>query len=81
MQWQTYDITYIDGNASRPPRITVEHNGVRTIDRATVPSELIEKGTGGGDLKAGFLMLQDHGNPVEFRNIWALPFFSAERTR
>ncbi len=81
MQWQTYDITYINGTASRPPRITVEHNGVKTIDRAEVPSDLIEKGTGGGDPKAGFLMLQDHGNPVEYRNIWALPFFSAERTR
>ena len=81
MQWQTYDITFIEGNASRPPRITVEHNGFKVIDRAEVPDSLIKNGTGGGDLNAGFLMLQDHGNPVEFRNIWALPFFSAERTR
>jgi len=81
MQWQSYDITYIEGTAARPPRITVEHNGVKIIDRVEVPAALVEKGTGGGDANAGFLMLQDHGNPVEFRNIWALPFFSAERTR
>jgi hypothetical protein len=81
MQWQTYDITFIAATRSRPPRITVEHNGVKVIDRAEVPASLVEKGTGGGDLNAGFLMLQDHGNPVEFRNIWALPFFSAQRTR
>ncbi|HEX7859917.1 MAG TPA: DUF1080 domain-containing protein [Verrucomicrobiae bacterium] len=81
MEWQTYDITYVEGSANRPPRITVEHNGVRIIERAEVPAALIESGTGGGVQNSGFLMLQDHGNPVEFRNIWALPFFSAERTR
>lgn len=81
MQWQTYDITYLKSSGPRPPRITVEHNGVKVIDRAEVDSSLAEKGTGGGQSTAGFLMLQDHGNPVEFRNIWALPFFSAARAR
>jgi hypothetical protein len=81
MQWQTFDVTYVDGSGARPPRITVDHNGVRVIDRAEVPAALFAQGTGGGNPESGFLMLQDHGNPVEFRNIWALPFFSAERTR
>lgn len=81
MQWQTFDITYVEGSGPRPPRITVEHNGIKVIDRAEVPAPLTENGTGGGDLAAGFLMLQSHGNPVEFRNIWALPFFSVQRAR
>ena len=81
MQWQTFDITYVQGSGARPPRITVEHNGVKVIDRAEVPAALVAPGTGGGNPESGFLMLQDHGNPVEFRNIWALPFFSADRTR
>ena len=59
----------------------MQHNGITVIERAEVPAELTDKGTGGGSLGGGFLMLQDHGNPVEFRNIWALPFFSAERAR
>jgi hypothetical protein len=81
MQWQTFDITYVDGTDDRFPRITIEHNGIKIIDRADVPPALVEKGTGGGENKSGFLMLQNHGNPVEFRNIWALPFYSAERAR
>ena len=81
MEWQTYDITFVEGDASRPPRITVQHNGMTIIERAEVPPALKEKGTGGGTLESGFLMLQDHGNPVEYRNIWAIPFFSAELSR
>jgi hypothetical protein len=81
MEWQTYDITYVEGSGARPPRITVQHNGITVIERAEVPKELTDNGTGGGTSGGGFLMLQDHGNPVEFRNIWALPFFSAERVR
>ena len=81
MEWQTYDITYVEGSGARPSWITVQHNGITVIERAEVPTELTAKGTGGGSLGGGFLMLQDHGNPVEYRNIWALPFFSAERTR
>jgi hypothetical protein len=80
-QWQTYDITFLEGNATRTPRITVELNGVKVIDRAEVPANLVEGGTGGGNKNTGFLMLQNHGNPVEFRNIWAQPILSAEKLR
>ena len=81
MQWQTYDVTYVEGSGARPPRITVVHNGFTILERGEVPMQLTDKGTGGGTSGGGFLMLQDHGNPVEFRNIWALPFFSADRAR
>lgn len=80
-EWQTYDITFLEGNATRTPRITVELNGVKVIDRAEVPADLVENGTGGGNKNTGFLMLQNHGNPVEFRNIWAQPILSAEKLR
>lgn len=75
LTWQTYDIDFKaatmddDGNR-KPARITVKHNGV-------VIHEDVEltKGTPGG-LPMGdapeSLFLQDHGNPVVFRNIWVM---------
>lgn len=83
MEWQTYDITYVDGNRDRGelPAITVVHNGITVIDQARVPAKLIENGTGGGNKDGTVLMLQDHGNPVQFRNIWVDPFFATERKR
>jgi hypothetical protein len=69
MEWQTYDITY----RSDGPRVTVVHNGITVIESARIPPQLVQSGTGGGESNSGFLMLQDHGNPVQFRNIWAEP--------
>jgi hypothetical protein len=69
MEWQTYDITF----RSAGPTITISHNGTIVVNEAKVPAELVQNGTGGGDPNAGFLLLQDHGNPVQFRNIWAEP--------
>ena len=80
-QWQTYDITYLEGNGSARPRITVALNGVVLMERAEIPAALVEKGTGGGTSAAGFLMLQNHGNPVQFRNIWAQPIYSSQKLR
>ena len=70
MEWQTYDITY----RASGPTVTVSLNGSVVINEAKIPAELVESGTGGGDPSAGFLLLQDHGNPVQFRNIWVQPF-------
>lgn len=74
-EWQTYDITYREGDekAFRLPEITVVHNGKTVVDRAKIPSELVVNGTGGGEVDGGFLMLQNHGNPVQYRNIWVQP--------
>jgi hypothetical protein len=74
-EWQTYDITYREGSeaGSQPPTISVVHNGKVVVSNAKVPGGLVTNGTGGGDVAGGFLMLQDHGNPVQFRNIWIQP--------
>jgi hypothetical protein len=76
LQWQTYDITFRraqveDGKVVRKARITVVFNGVNVIDNAEVGTNGGGMGTGPGD--EGPLMLQDHGNAVQFRNIWARP--------
>ncbi len=76
LQWQSYDITFrapkLDaaGRKVANARITVVHNGVVIHNNLELPGV-----TGGAEndkegQPAG-LMLQDHGNPVRFRNIWA----------
>lgn len=65
-EWQTYDIvtqlakTDAEGKVTRPARITVFHNGV-LIHHATEFS---------GKFGPFGISLQDHGNPVRYRNIW-----------
>ena len=67
-QWQTYDITFGAPKSGGPARATVVHNGV------TIHDEIELKQTGGaldGNVnEPGGIYLQDHGNPVQFKNIW-----------
>ncbi|MBN2451656.1 MAG: DUF1080 domain-containing protein [Lentisphaeria bacterium] len=77
-QWQTYDIDFraprfdADGRKTEPARITCRHNGVVIHQDLAIPGPT---GGGSGDNldQPGPLLLQDHGNPVQFRNIWVLP--------
>lgn len=77
-QWQTYDIIFrgprfgADGSLREPARVTVLHNGVLVHDAAefvgrTVHGRRAQYESHGDRLP---LMLQDHRNPVRFRNIW-----------
>lgn len=76
-EWQTYDISFLEplfdenGKLIRKARITVFHNGV------VVHNNLEIEGTTSHKRKAKYtahgkepLRLQDHGNPIRFRNIW-----------
>ena len=77
-EWQVYDITWYSpktdgsGKVTENGEITVVYNGKTIHEKLPVTG-----GTAGGlgtDVgKPGPLMLQDHGNPVEFRNIWVKP--------
>ena len=77
--WQTYDIIYTaprfnnDGTYFTPPTVTVLHNGVLVQNNIKLrgPTEYI--GIPEYSVKkhgAGSIVLQDHGNPVSYRNIW-----------
>jgi len=75
LEWQTYDIKFTaprkDGDGNRiPARITVRHNGVLIHDDV----ELTQGTPGGLPMGDGpeALFLQDHGDPVVFRNIWVI---------
>ena len=76
LAWQTYDIDFTaakydaEGKKTANARVTIKHNGVVIHDNLE-----LTKGTPGhhpeGPEKDG-LFLQDHGNPVAFRNIWVV---------
>ena len=77
-QWQTYDIEFTsptvgeDGSKAAHARMTVWLNGVRIHNDVEVDGTTTA-GMGGPETGSGPLMLQDHGHPVRFRNIWILP--------
>ncbi|MDX2188446.1 MAG: DUF1080 domain-containing protein [Bacteroidota bacterium] len=76
-EWQTYDIIYTaptfnkDSLLTSPARITAIHNGVVVQNNTEIkgPSMYIGLPVYKMHDKAPF-KLQDHGNPVSYRNIW-----------
>jgi hypothetical protein len=75
-EWQSYDIIFEmpefeDGKVTRKARITVLHNGVLTQHGVEIPGILGHKKTRPyREHGPGHIQLQDHGNPVRYRNIW-----------
>ena len=80
-QWQAYDIIFhapkfdADGKVTKPATATVLHNGVLVQDHAELKGTTAHKSP--GVYKAHPpklpLLLQDHRNPVRYRNIWVRP--------
>jgi hypothetical protein len=76
LAWQTYDIDFTaarfdqSGKKTADARATIRHNGVVIHDNVALKGE-----TPGGQKETdtpGPIQLQNHGNPVYFRNIWVL---------
>ena len=79
LQWQSYDITFhaprFDwaGGLLDRPRITVDHNGQlihRDLDLPYPDGAVKQRRENPQSRRPGRIKLQDHGYPVEFRNIW-----------
>lgn len=76
LTWQTYDIEFTAAKFSKDEKkkkatVTVRHNGVVVQKNLELPGP-----TGGAILgdnaETGPILLQDHGNPVRYRNIWVV---------
>ena len=75
LQWQTYDIDFraprfdTNGTKIEKARVTVAHNGVTIHDRVELD---LPRGAAKrlGETPIGPIMLQEHGVPLQFRNIW-----------
>jgi len=74
-QWQTYDITYrvprfdSTGRKKQDAYMTVIHNGVKIHNNVKV-SKATTAAPGRDAGQRGRIYLQDHGNRVQYRNIW-----------
>ena len=77
-QWQTYDVVFhrprfkADGSVEKPARMTVFLNGVLIQDNFELVGPTANKQQPPYKAHADKLplRLQDHGNPVRYRNIW-----------
>ena len=76
--WQTYDIIFKaprfsdDGTLKSPARMTVLHNGVLIQNNVELKGNTVYRGAPKYEkhnLKEP-IFLQDHGNPISYRNIW-----------
>ena len=77
-QWQTYDVVFhrphfkADSSVERPARMTVFLNGVLIQDNFELSGPTAHQRRPPYSAHADKLplKLQDHGNPVRYRNIW-----------
>lgn len=77
-EWNTYDIFWtaprfkVNGDLESPACVTLVHNGVLALNHFELlgPSSFVEPPQYTVHAPTGPIRLQDHGNPVRFRNIW-----------
>jgi len=77
-EWQSFDIVYIaprfdpEGKLWTPCRMTVFHNGILIQNNVelTGPTSWLQRAPYSAHPEKLPIELQDHGNPVRFRNIW-----------
>ena len=77
-EWQTFDVVFMapkfseDGSMLSPARITVFQNGILIQNHFEIQGSTSFRGSAKYEKHADRepLRLQDHGNPVSYRNIW-----------
>ncbi len=79
-EWQTYDIIWkaphfdVNGILASRARVTIIHNGVLVQNAVVLDGPTVSIGLPAYQAHGpGPIVLQDHHNPVSFRNIWVRP--------
>lgn len=77
--WQTYDVDFTaakfdaEGKKTANAKVTVKHNGVLIHENQELPQTTGSAPISSETNTPGPIFLQNHGNPVRYRNIWILP--------
>ena len=77
-EWQSYDIRFQaprfdeDGEKTKSARMSVWHNGMLVHDDVVVDEPTLA-GLATDEVPRGPLLLQDHGDLVQYRNVWVVP--------
>ncbi|MEM9367390.1 MAG: DUF1080 domain-containing protein [Planctomycetota bacterium] len=85
-QWNVYDVFWTaprfddEGNLESPAYITAVHNGVLILNHFELKGDtpFNRPPAYNAHPTSGPISIQDHGNPVRFRNIWVREFASAK---
>lgn len=80
-EWQSYDLVFraprfaADGSLAAPAVVTLFHNGVLVHHARELLGATAHRAVAGYSAHADRLPLelQDHGDPVQYRNIWIRP--------
>jgi hypothetical protein len=70
--WQTYDIEYRLAKGAQPARMTVWLNGVKVHENTELKKNTTAAPNNTPPDQPGPIHLQDHGNPVVYRNVWLM---------
>lgn len=79
LEWQSYLIEFRaprfgpDGVKTAHARLSVWHNGIKIQDNVEVPNPTAPSPENVNMRPPQPLLLQNHGNRVQYRNIWVLP--------
>ncbi len=77
--WQTYDVDFTaakfdaDGKKTMNAKVTVKHNGVVIHENQELPQTTAAAPISTEANTPGPIHLQNHGNPVRYRNVWITP--------
>jgi hypothetical protein len=66
LTWQTYEVEYRAARDDKQAVVTVLHNGVKIHDQVAISRSRAR------EARPGPFSLQNHGNPVYYRNIWVV---------
>ncbi|MFN9914342.1 MAG: DUF1080 domain-containing protein, partial [Pirellulaceae bacterium] len=87
LTWQTYDIDFTaprldeQGKKMSNAKLTVRLNGIVVQRETPVPAPTRAARFKDEDSGEGPIFLQNHKDPVRFRNIWILPRDAAKESR